>query len=286
MKKEDLINEFNLDETIASSIVSKYESLIADEKLSIENSYKDLANKNAEGILNGVAQSLETKLGLSKRNEGEKYKDYLERVTGEFTEKLTLKEKEVLSKASPEIEKLANEKDSLLKKLAEIEPLVEYKTKYETLISESEKLKIDTAFDKSMPKFDENANEYELKAKTEKVKNDILSKYEIKNIEGVWKAVDKENHHKIKDLNSLIDSYDELSNLKKGVTNPKPGFKPNQGKGKSELPLEIGEVSTKKEGIEKILLYLDNKYGKIGRTKQEYTQEYSKYMEILRKEIN
>lgn len=158
-----------------------------------ETELKALANKNADGIFNGAAQKLAEQTGIQK-NENEKYSDYFIRLGNDW---LPAQAQTKLQAAEEKVriaeEKFANHKgDETLKselekakaELAKIPDLLsaketEWKTKFEGLENTHKEFKFNKSISDSMPKFDDNVNKFELKAKQQNAIGRIKKTYEL-----------------------------------------------------------------------------------------------------------
>jgi hypothetical protein len=195
----------------------------------IKNEYSSLANKNTDGILSGVAKSMGFEV---EREEGEKWNDYITRIsTQKFSDKeaelntlkTSLEEKiantkgnEVLSK---EYEDLKQKFDNAQKTLAEYEPFVEKGRGYDDVFGELEQMKRENAFSTIHVSIPDSLSENEKELfsyKYKEWKKEVLSKYEIKNVDGDYIAVDKENQYKTTDLKKLFTENESIQGLLKG----------------------------------------------------------------------
>lgn len=239
---QEVAKELELSEEQVTRINEFGKNIITDYQKSVDDELKESGNKYAEGILQGAVSPTEEATGL-KREKGEKIADYFKR-TGEsyLTSKLSEREKEIDAlkndyeekiKGVKDGSKLKEELDEFKKKVAELEPLKEFKEKYEDVSNKFTTMKTENAFNNSLPKIPENVNQYEKKAKLNEVKTEILNKFDIEfDDDGVAFAVDKDNNfkkHKLSDLletnetiKSMIDSADSGADGKKKGFDGKP----------------------------------------------------------------
>jgi phage terminase Nu1 subunit (DNA packaging protein) len=215
---------------LAEEQLQKVEEFFTTYKTSVENEIKENGNKFAEGIIDGASKLAEEKTGL-KRNAGEKYADYLVRVSGEF---LSKKEQDLLKIKSEYEEKIKGlstddakaELDKYKKQVAELEQEKGYKEKYEGLFSKYENQKLSLAFGSAIPtELQTNQNKV-VKATLDAVKNEILKTHNIEqNEKGEFIAIDKDNQYKITPLNELIKSNELIKELEGfGKAETKTGF--------------------------------------------------------------
>lgn len=159
-----------------------------------ETEFSALASKNADGILNGFSEKLATLTGIQRNGNDEKVSAHFERITNDWLPEATKKK---LTKAEQERdewkEKFTNHKgDETIKtelarvqsEIAKIPELLsqketEWKTKYDTLDTTFKTEKLTRSLTDAMPKFDENVNQFELKAKKQNAIERIQESYEL-----------------------------------------------------------------------------------------------------------
>lgn len=183
------------------------EGLSPEQIQAIETAYSEkeseltaLANKNADAIFNGAAQKLTELTGIAKSDK-EKYSDFFIRLGNEWLPEASKKKIEAAEekvRIAEEKIRIAEEKfnnhkgDETLKselqkakdELAKIPDLLsakenEWKEKYEELEEKYTTFKLTKGFDDSMPKFDDNVNPFELKAKKQNAIDRIRQTYEL-----------------------------------------------------------------------------------------------------------
>ncbi len=218
-------NAFNEEQVAA--ITGHYDNEVIP---SIKKEYDGKANENAEGILTGAAKFAAEKLGVSiERNQGEKFGDYLQRIS---TVGLEAKQKELDDKDAELKEKLKNfdgspdvkaaleieqkKNDTLLKELADLEPLKGFDVKYEQSQKELGGLKLNVAFNMIKPNFPDTVNSYEAKARWEEFQKNVLEKHNIEIVDNEPMAIDKKNIHKQTKLSALLEADVNIKELLKG----------------------------------------------------------------------
>ena len=220
---EEVAKELELNEEQVSKINEFGKNVITDYQKEVDNSLKEKGNTYAEGILSGAVKPTEEATGI-QREKGEKIADFFKRAGETYLpQKLSQREKEIESlkndyeekiKGVKDGSKLKEELDSFKQKVAELEPLSEFKDKFEEVNSKYISLRDNTAFDKSMPKIPESINEYEKKAKISNVKKEILANFDIQyDDDGVPFAVDKENDFKKQKLSDLLQSNETIKSM-------------------------------------------------------------------------
>jgi hypothetical protein len=269
---EDQVKDLALSEEQLAKVVDLGKTTVATIAKSLDDKYKEEANKNAEGILTGAAKLVEQKTGIA-RNQGEKLADYLER-TGQsyFTEKETQLEK-LKKEYEEKIEgvkdgaKLKLELEKYQKRVAELEPInteyTELKTKFDTIDSEYSTLKINTAFDKAMPKIPEGVNEFEKKARLDAARNEILTNFDLKfDDKGVPYAVNKSNEFDKKPLSEVLAANESIKAMidaaKKDDNKGGFGGTPKGDNVKIDgVPFEVTDKMTSEERTNAIREYLE-----------------------------
>ncbi len=249
--QKEFIEKHELNEETVEAINSFYkkqieEIILPEKELKYDTKYKAKANENAEAILGGAAKSLENKFGYA-RNEGEKITDYFSRVQDDFSKNLeSLKDKSKIDVESKEYIDLKEKHEQNLIKLADFDTLKEKAEKYDVLLDQNDKLKNENAFTSVKPNFSSDANKYEVDAKWNGFKKEILENYNIENVDGEYKAIDKENRHKIKSLSDLVKENESLSSLTGERNQGGLGLQgKNKGVKKDGLPFTLPKNATK-----------------------------------------
>jgi hypothetical protein len=196
----------------------------------IKKGFDDKANKDAEGILTGVADYLQKKTGVAEpRQQGEKYADYLTRISDKFLESKSQTLEQVKAEyeakvkdfkgddlLKADLDKAKADYDALQKKYADYDDILAKASKYEPLEKEHESLKLNTAFTMVKPAFPEAVNQYEAAAKWKEFVDKVLEKNTIQIVEGEPVAIDKENQHKQKKLKDLVAADETITALVAG----------------------------------------------------------------------
>jgi hypothetical protein len=195
-----------------------------------DTEYSGKANENAEGILKGASEHAKKTLGFElERNQGEKYGDYLSRgfdfKFSSMQEGLTSKQKELNEKLANfkggdeyklQLDGMKLDNDSLLQRIAKLEPLEGLDEKYQGATVELSKLKREVGYNSVKPSFPKEVNTFEADSKWNSFISNIEKNYNIELVDGKPIAIDKENKHKTFDLQELVDSDTSIKELLKG----------------------------------------------------------------------
>lgn len=293
--EKEFIETNKLSEEQVSALSGKFDSLLADEKKALEESFKGEANKNAEGILSGAASLTEKQTGV-KRNEGEKLADYLNRAASEY---LVSKQKELdslkgeyeekVKKASgTDIEAIKKEyqteKDELLKKFADYDELKEKASKADEYGEKLSGLKLQVAYSNVKPVFPDTVNQYEAKAKWDEFVKGVNEKYNIEldeSNEAVY--IDKENKFKTGKLADLVKADETISELVKGRQQGGLGGKEVKKVTVDGIPFTIDENASNEQISKSIKEYLiSNK--KLDILSEEYAKQFSELHSKIKKQ--
>lgn len=196
----------------------------------LKKEYDGVANTNAEGILSGASKYAKEKLGFElDREQGEKYGDYLKRaLDSKFSSTqsaLDLKQSEIEEKLKNfkggdeyklQLEGMKVDNDSLLQRIAKLEPLEGLDEKYQGATVELSKLKREVGYNSVKPSFPKEVNTFEADSKWNSFISNIEKNYNIELVDGKPIAIDKENKHKTFDLQELVDSDTSIKELLKG----------------------------------------------------------------------
>lgn len=245
------------------------------------------ANANAEGILDGASKYAQKLTGLAlNREKGEKFGDFLVRITDSSLEtaKKALEDKQAEIQAKldnfkggeqfkAEIDALKGEKDSLLQKVAELEPLAEYKEKYDTASETLVGLKRSVAFGNVKPVFPESVNKYEAKAKWDEFVKSVDEKFNVEIVDGEPIAIDKENPHKQIKLANLVEQDENIAELLKGRQQNGNGATSKNLIDVEGVPFKVPENATSEDKSKLVREHLA-KEG-IGATHPEYGSKFS-----------
>lgn len=287
---EEKIQELGITKELADKIDGFYQ---ADVIPTLKKEWDGKANTDAEGILTGASNYVKDKFGITiEREKGEKYADYLTRVSESvISTKLSSKEKELEDKlknfkGSDDLkakyeQQLADEKaknDAILQKLAKLEPLEGIDEKYNSAVQELSGLKLSVSFNSVKPNFPETVNKYEADAKWNEFKNDVLSKNNIELIDNIPYAIDKENPHKKVKLSDLLEANTSITELLKGRQQRGTGANPAGFKEVAGLPFQIPNNATSDEITVAVREHLLKELGSL--THKDYT---SKFKELYMK---
>jgi hypothetical protein len=259
---------------------------------SLKKEYDGVANTNAEGILSGALVYAKEKLGLEfDRDQGEKVGDYLKRaLDSKFSSTqsaLDLKQTEINEKLANfkggdeyklQLDGMKNENDSLLQKIAKLEPLEGLDEKYQGATSELSKLKTEVAYGTVKPVFPKEVNTFEAKAQWDAFKSGVEAKYTIELVDGKPIAIDKENIHKRFDLQELVNQDNNISELLKGRQQTGTGAKQVDYKEVDGIPFKIPENATSEDLTLIVREHVLKEVSDI--TSKEYT---TKFMELYQK---
>lgn len=288
---KEFIESVGLDENQVRATTEFFSTKLADAKLEIENQYKDTANKNAEGIINGAIEPIVKATGI-QRNEGEKAADFLTRVGSSYlSEKQSELDKvkadyeqkikgvqgsETLAK---EYEAMKLKHDEVLKKYADYDEIREKAEKADEYGQQLSGLKLEVSFGKVRPNFPESVNPFEADAKWNAFKKSVLEKNTIELVEGEAIAIDKENPHKTTKLKDLVEKDTELSELLKGRQQGGLGAKEADKVTIDGVPFEVPKNAGAKERATAIREYL-TKQG-IDPISDQWTLEFAKYNKAI-----
>lgn len=290
---QEFIESHNLTTEQIDAITKHYDSEVIP---SIKKEYDGLANKNAEAILDGATKAILNKFEISEeRQQGEKIADFLTRIVDKPFEKaksdLEKKSKELADKLAnfkggdeykAQVEKLTNEKEELLKKVADLEPLKGLDEKYKEASEQLSGLKLNVAFNNIKPAFPKEVNEYEAKAKWEDFKNTTLTKYNIElDDNNVAYAVEKENHYKRIPLKDLLNQDTQITELLKGRQQQGTGSKPTSYKDVEGVPFQVPEGANIEELTAIVREHLTKELGSTLHT--QYASKFAELMAKIRK---
>jgi len=235
----------------------------------IEDAYKvketeltGLANKNADGILNGFADTLTAITGLQRNGNEEKVSSFFDRTVNDWLPsdaktKVEKAEKSVLDigierdewKVKFENHKgdetLKTELQSAQEKIAEFPNLLqaketEWSTKYSDLETTHNTSKLNRSIVESMPKFDDNVNKFELEAKKKSAIERIKQTYELSYDDNGNLIGTKEYDKTL--VSELLKTDEELKDLILIEQNSGGGGEGGSGKAKTlNLPEAIGK---------------------------------------------
>lgn len=261
---EDFTKEHGLTPEQVSAVTGFVSSSYIPE---LKKGWDTTASSQADSILDNVGKSLVEKYGVSiQREKGEKYLDFMSRASEEaFKKQKTeleskISEYEQKSKdfkgaddIKAQLDILKSEKDDLLQKLAELEPLKGMDKKYEEAMNNYVSMEKRVAYSQVRPTFPETVNKYEADAKWNEFIRGVEDKYEIKIVEDKAKAISKENQHIVKDLEQLVSEHEPFVELLKGREQKGTGGKPADSfKEVDGLPFKVKQGATVEEVSQQI----------------------------------
>ena len=243
---------------LGTTITTHYDTHIA----TLKGEWDGLANKNAEGILDGVIVSTQSKTGFKlERNQGEKHAEYLTRYNDAYLseQKTSLEKAKVeLDKkikeggsdpvVKAELEKIQGQFSELQKKEAQFDELngSGIQEKYNALKENNFVLTEGVAFGSVKPVFHKDINTYEASTKWNNFKKKTLEKNTLEQVDGEWLAIDKENKHKQAKLSDLVSKDTELAELVKGREQKGTGGTIDVKLNKIEgIPFDVPETAVK-----------------------------------------
>ena len=229
---KEFIEAQKLDETQVAAINTEHDTEIAD----VKKEYDGKANADAEAIIDGAMTSTIKTTGI-QRDQGEKAAIYLARVAPLFLTGQVASEKKKLEDAEKVLQDkiktskpdelltgqfndLKSKFDGLQAKEAEFDRIAEagFETKYTETVQKNEALTRNMAFSRVRPTFPETANTFEVNAKWDEFKANILKDYDLvfdeENPEPLCSS--KDNIHKQFKLADLVEKDDKLSALRQG----------------------------------------------------------------------
>lgn len=146
-----------------------------------------------------------------------------------------------------QLDKLNQEKDALLRQVAELEPLKGYDEKYKEASEKLTSMQRQVAYSSIKPNFPDTVNQYEADAKWNEFKRGIEEKYNIELVDGKPIAVDKENVHKQFPLSELLKQDANISELLKGRQQRGTGANPANLVDVEGVPFKIPDNATNEE---------------------------------------
>lgn len=284
---KEFIEEHGLQDEQINAVKSYYEKEILP---NVKKEFDGLANKNAEGILDGASRYAREKLGVDvERNQGEKYADYIQRVTdAHFSSKqseiekrqeeieLKLKNFKGADSLKGALEEEKQKNDDLLKQIAELEPLKGLDVKYQEATEKLTNMQKEIAYNGVKPSFPDTANKFEVDAKWNAWKKSVEEKYNIQIVDGKPIAVDKENIHKQVELSELLAQNEEITQLLQGREQKGTGGKPASMVDVDGVPFKVPQDA---DSIEISKLVREHLIKELG---DPYHPEYAKkFQELL-----
>lgn len=226
----------------------------AEIKHQYDEEYKATANTNAQKIIGSAASGVEKFTGFRPRENGEHLEVYnqaafehfsKEKIDGLSKAKIDYDEKIKNFKGSEDVQKSLNDLrgkfDTLQAKEASFDELLNsgVKEKYDSLLSENETTKIDSAFTSVMPTFPKDVNDYEKVGKWSEFQKGVLQDNNIVKVEKEYFAVDKTNPHKQMKLSDLVAKDSNIQDMLKGRQQEGLGLKPEALLTVEGIPFEV-----------------------------------------------
>lgn len=282
---EDFVKENELNENQIAAVTGYVKSEYVP---TLKKDWDGLANTNAEKILDGAAKKARDMFGVElDREQGEKYGDYLGRISEKANEKartdLAEKQTQIDEKLKnfkgdaaykEQLEALQAEKDTLLQQVAELEPLKGLDEKYKQQTETLSGLKLSVAFNGVKPSFPSEVNEYEAKAKWDEFQKNTLEKYNIEIVDGVPMAVDKENQYKTEKLSDLLKKDESITSLLQGRQQSGTGARAVELRDVEGVPFKVPTNATTEERSKAIREYLTTTL-KLNVTSREYSTKFA-----------
>jgi hypothetical protein len=232
------------------------------ESLLVANAKKEYdgkANTDAEAILHGATESI-VKLTGRKHEAGVKVEDYfksawddhsksqmtvIENKQKELDDKIANAEKGGNEVLAGEFKSLKAKFDDLQVKEAEFDRIADgdFEKKFTDLSTQHSGLLERQSFQSVKPSFDDKVNAYEVDAKWANFIKTTLETNHIKMVDGVAKAIDKDNEHKITDLKDLVEKDTDLKELAQGRSQEGPNGDPTKFAKITGVPFDVPEDS-------------------------------------------
>ncbi len=227
---------------------------VADIKLGYDKEYLFTAKTNAQKIIGSAAAGVEKSTGYRAREDGEHLEvynqaafDHYSKTTTESLNKAKSDYEEKLKnfKGSEDVQTSLNELkakyDALQAKEAAFDEVEAsgVQEKYNTLLSENETTKIDSAFTGVLPTFPKEVNEYEKVGKWNEFKKSVLNDHDIVKVDKEYFAVDKTNRHKQTKLSELVANDSNIQALLEGRQQEGLGLKPENLSKIEGVPFEV-----------------------------------------------
>lgn len=289
-------DDFVKDNELSEKQVKAVSTLVNTDYIpTVKKEYDGKANENAEGILKGASEYGASKFGVElTRNQGEKWGDFLQRITDAG---FSSKEKEYVDKSKVLQDKLKNFKgdeeiktaldtekskvDTLLAQVAELEPLKGFDEKFKTATEELGVLTLSVAFNSVKPNFPDTVNEFEAKARWQEFEKTTLAKYNIEKVDGEWKGIDKENHHKTIKLSELLEADVNIKELMKGRHQKGTGAKAAELIEIEGVPFKVPNGASSEEQSKLTREYLVKKLG--DPLHNDFAKEFTKILTLIKK---
>ena len=208
---------------LTGNVTEFHTNALANEKLAWDGK----ANTDAEAIINGAISSTQKTFNVELgRNEGEKHMDYLVRLNktilgdsqtnvnklkADYEEKL--KNFDGSESLKADLDAAKEKLNGTLEKYADYDTLKERAGLVDGLTSENSELTKNVTFGAVKPSFPEGVNKYEAKAVWEEWIASIEKEWDVKLVDKVPTAINKENPFKTEKLEVLLSKNETVSAL-------------------------------------------------------------------------
>ena len=289
---KEFIEEHKLEEAQVKAISEVTTSHIAD----LKGEWDGLADKNANAILEGAVTYVQKENNhILERNQGEKAGDYIKR----FSTSLLSSNKKSLDDAKAEYDekiKNAGSDESIKKELKDTKDLYSelqkkeasfnelndsgIKDKYDTLLTETNSLKIGNAFNSVKPSFPDTVNTFESSTRWENFQKTVLEKNNVEEVEGKWRYINKDNPHVNGLLSDLVSKDAEITKLMEGRQQKGSGTEEKTLTDIEGVPFQVPEKST---SVDRSKLIKDHLLSKgINQTSTEYSKQFAELNDKIR----
>jgi len=290
---KEFIEEQKLTAEQVTAVSGHYDNSLAD----VKKDYDGKANTDFQGIATGAAKSIYGTLGL-EIDKGEKIADFITRAANKHNEAVRAEAEaaktDYLEKSKnvkgnegfvKEFEDLKLKYDDSQKKHADYDTIKETSDKYGKLSEDYIRMELEVSYAQVKPNFPDTVNKYEADTKWKEFKSKIELTHDIKLVDGVAKAVDKTNIHKIESLSDLVAKDSVLIELLKGREQNGPGAIVTKGSVTiAGVPFNVPVDATTKERAEAIDKYLVSQ--KLSITDQKYSDLFTEYNNKIKAQKN
>jgi hypothetical protein len=230
MEEIEFTPEFITEAALTPEQVTAINGYVAPKVAEIKTSLGSLANENTEKMIDSVIQSTQKAFGVElTREKGEKHAEYLTRLNAlvlneckanvakleqEYQQKLKDFQGDDATKA--ELQAAKDKLEAAQQKLANYDELTEKAAAAENLTTENQTLTKLVTFGAVKPVFPDVVNAYEADAKWKAAVSKIEEEWDVKLVDKVPMAINKENPFKTEKLETLIKKDEELSKLLEG----------------------------------------------------------------------
>lgn len=285
---KEFIEEQKLTEEQVTAISGQVTNHITNQTAELKKEYDGKANTDFEGIANGAAKSIFENLNIEREN-GEKIADFISRAAKKHNETM-LSEAEAakndyLEKSKnvkgnegfvKEFEALKIKYDDSQKKHADYDTIKETSDKYGKLSEDYTRMESEVSYAQVKPNFPETVNKYEADTKWKEFKVKLEETHNVKLVDGVAKAIDKINIHKIVNLSDIVAKDSVLTELMQGRQQNGMNSKVSETTDIEGVPFKVPvDITTEERAA------LIDKYLTTDKKLQPSTNEYSKLFKEL-----